>query len=56
MEIKDEKPIRCDCHRLHFVITRQGIEIKCGKCGKVQTWSWRQLLVWIVDVLPEEGP
>jgi len=40
---------------MHFVISRRGIEIKCGKCGKVRIWKWRQLLEWILDILPEES-
>jgi len=51
----DQIEARCDCNRMHFVISRRGIEIKCGKCGKVRIWKWRQLLEWILDILPEES-
>jgi len=51
---EERQEVRCDCNRLQFVINRKGIEIKCGKCGQVRTLKWKQLLTWILDILPDE--
>ncbi len=40
--------VRHTCSRMMFIVRRNGIELRCDKCGSTVLYTWREILTMML--------